>query len=127
MTKINIQADCNNAPKKEFLKDFNIAFASADTDFLLNHVDENIQWTIYGDKKIEGKKHFEKAILEMKNYVADEMNIFTIITHGVEAAVNGSMKIKDSIYNFCDIYQFKSLGVKPLQKCILMLSKKIRP
>ncbi|MBP0904246.1 nuclear transport factor 2 family protein [Mariniflexile gromovii] len=116
MTKINIQADCNNAPKKEFLKNFNIAFATADTDFLLNHVDEDIQWTIYGDKKIEGKAHFEKAVLEMKNYVADEMGIFTIITHGAEAAVNGSMKMKDKSYAFCDIYQFKSAGSKIITK-----------
>ena len=112
MIKINIQPDCNNAPKKQFLKEFNIAFATGDLDFLLKHIDENIQWTIYGDKKIKGKEHFEKAILEMKEYVADALTISTIITHGAEAAVNGSIKIKDKMYAFCDVYQFKSAGSK---------------
>ena len=116
MTKINIQTDCNNSPKKQFLKEFNIAFARGHIDFLLKHVDETIQWNIYGDKQIEGKDRFEKAIMEMKDYIVDKMDVFTIITHGAEAAVNGQIKTNGKIHAFCDIYQFKSAGSKIITK-----------
>ena len=106
MTKITVTPDCGNAPRKAFLKDFNIAFATGDADFIINHVHEDIVWTIYGDKHIEGKEAFVKEINIMKDYTADEVVIHSIITHGREAALNGEMIMGDKTYAFCDVYRF---------------------
>ncbi|MBU2916240.1 nuclear transport factor 2 family protein [Reichenbachiella agariperforans] len=110
MTKITVTPDCGNAPKKGFLKDFNIAFAKGDVDFIIEHVSDDIRWEIYGDQSIQGKEQFSKAINAMKNYVADEVIIHTIITHGKEASLQGEMKMTDKTYAFCDVYRFASAG-----------------
>ncbi len=108
MTKITVTPDCGNAPRKQFLKDFNIAFATGDADFIIRHVSEDIRWNIYGDKRIESKGDFAKEIDAMKEYTADEVVIHSIITHGREAALNGEMKMGDKTYAFCDVYHFTS-------------------
>lgn len=106
MTKISVIPDCGNAPRKEFLKDFNIAFATGKADFIVDHASNEIEWNIYGDKHISGKEAFITEINIMKAYTADELTIHSIITHGREAALNGEMKMGDKIYAFCDVYRF---------------------
>ena len=106
MTKITVQPDCGNAPRKEFLKNFNVAFATGDTDFIVEHVSDDILWTIHGDKHTHGKKAFTREVNIMKEYTADGLIIYTIITHGREAALNGEMKMGDTTYTFCDVYRF---------------------
>jgi hypothetical protein len=108
MTKITVEPDCGNAPRKEFLRDFNIAFATGDVDFIIQHVSNDIEWKIYGDKHINGKEAFIKEVNIMKEYTADEVIIHSIITHGREAALNGEMKMGGKTYAFCDVYRFTS-------------------
>jgi hypothetical protein len=109
--KIDINADCRNAPKKEFLRDFNIAFARADTDFILKSISDDIVWDIFGDKKIEGKDAFTAAVNDMSAYNPEELTIHNIITHGREAAVNGEFQMAgNKRYAFCDVYEFVSAG-----------------
>ena len=116
MAKINIQADCGNSPRKEFLKDLNIAFAKGDADFIIEHASEDIEWTIYGDKYIVGKEAFVREVNAMKQYTADEMTLHHIITHGREAAANGEMKMGDNTYAFCDVYTFTNTTSSVLRK-----------
>jgi len=106
MTKITVSPDCGNAPRKKFLKDFNIAFATGDADFIIAHVSEEIEWIMIGDKHISGKEAFAKEIDMMKDHVAEEVVIHSIITHGREAAVNGEIKMGGKTYAFCDVYRF---------------------
>ncbi|MEO1253313.1 MAG: nuclear transport factor 2 family protein, partial [Bacteroidota bacterium] len=106
LTKITVTPDCGNAPRKEFLKNLNIAFATGDADFIIEHVSEDIKWNIYGDKHINGKEDFTKEMNIMKDYTADEVVIHSIITHGREAALNGEMKMGEKTYAFCDVYRF---------------------
>ena len=105
MTKVTIAPDCGNAPRKEFLKNFNVTFATSKADFIIEHVSEDILWIIHGDKHITGKEAFVKEINSMKDYTADELVIHAIITHGREAALNGNMKMGDKTYAFCDVYR----------------------
>lgn len=106
MTKFNIDIDCSNSPKKEFIKAFNIAYAKGDADFIIEHVSDEILWTIHGDKKIEGKKAFSEVIHKMKVHVADELTLHSIITNNDEGSVNGEIKIGNTTYAFCDVYSF---------------------
>lgn len=106
MTKITVAADCGHAPKKAFLRDFNIAFAKGNADFIIKHVSKDIEWIIYGDTTYQGKQSFSEAVHQMKEYVADELVLHSIITHGREAAVNGEMIMGNTVYSFCDVYRF---------------------
>lgn len=124
MTKITVTPDCGNAPRKEFLKEFNVAFATGNAAFIIEHADDDIVWTIYGDKQIEGKEAFTKEINVMKDYIADEVVIHSIITHGREAALNGEMKMGDKTYAFCDVYQFTNTTsdvVKEMKSYVLSM------
>lgn len=116
MTKITIKADCDNSPKKEFLKDFNVAFATGDAEFIINNVSDDIHWWLYGDKELAGKEAFSKEINIMKDYVADEVIIHSIVTHGREAALNGEIKMGGKSYAFCDIYHFISAGSNTIKE-----------
>lgn len=116
MTKITVNANCRNSPKKEFLKDFNIAFATGQADFIIEHVSEDIVWEIYGDKSIQGKNQFSLEINAMKNRVPAELKLDSIITHGREAAVNGEIKMGTETYAFCDVYYFSSASSTIIKK-----------
>ena len=122
MTKITVTPDCGNAPRKEFLKDFNIAFATGKAEFIIDHVSDDIKWNIHGDKHISGKEAFTKEINIMKEYTADEVVIHSIVTHGREAALNGEMKMGDKTYAYCDVYRFtdtKNHKIKQMDSYVL--------
>ena len=105
--KINIQPHCGNAPKKEFIRDFNIAFAGMDLNFLENAVTEDIVWEMVGGKTITGKTAFVETLKEMLDFKATELTLNQIITHGAEGAGSGSMKFEDgTTVHFADMYRF---------------------
>jgi len=109
MLKIKVKADCGNSPKREFLKDFNIAFAKGDAQFIIAQVTDDIVWEMIGEQAIEGKGNFSKAINEMKEKEVAEITLEKVITHGKEGAVNGIMKMRDGKqYAFSDFYEFKN-------------------
>ena len=54
--------DCGNAPKKYFLKEFNIAFAKNDMVFIIDNITDNFQWNIIGKKLIKGKENFVEIL-----------------------------------------------------------------
>lgn len=106
MTKIDVIVNTKNSPRKEFILEFNVAFAKGDAEFLIDHVSDNIVWTIYGDKKIVGKEDFSMEIHEMKQHVADKLTMKKIITHGREASSSGIIEMGGKSYAMCDVYDF---------------------
>ncbi len=114
MTKITVGADCGNAPKKEFLKEINSAFAKGNSNFLVDCVTDKIVWNIIGNKKIEGKDNFAKELEKRKSKKVSELVLERILTHGKEGAVAGIMKMENGkTYAFSDIYEFSGAkGVK---------------
>lgn len=114
MIKITVDADCGNAPKKEFLKELNIAFAKGNSNFLAECVTDHIIWNIVGDKKIEGKEKFIEELEKMKSKKASELILDRILTHGKEGAVSGIIRMQNGEnYAFSDFYEFSGAkGVK---------------
>ncbi|MFN8164801.1 MAG: nuclear transport factor 2 family protein [Bacteroidia bacterium] len=111
MSKITIQADCGNAPRKIFLKEFYSSLFIGDTALLDDYFPENICWQIAGQDAVTGKKEVLKAFSKHKLIKAKELTIETIITHGREAAVSGHFKGKDNLKHlFCDVFRFKGAG-----------------
>jgi hypothetical protein len=43
MAKITVKAGYGNAPRKLFLKDFNIAFAKGDIDFMTTNLADDVE------------------------------------------------------------------------------------
>ena len=109
MTKITVKSDCGNAPKKELLKQLNIAFAKANSDFLAGIVSDDIEWNIMGDQKISGKEQFTKKLETLKSEKVSELILDRILTHGKEGAANGIIKMQNGKeYAFSDFYEFTS-------------------
>src|SRR5690625_2040195 len=106
--KLVISEDCGNSPKKNQLKEFNIALMKQDWPFILEQIANNIVWHIVGEKKLEGKDAFINAV-KKENMPAIQLEINEIITHGNVASVNGSVKLKNNKHiAFCHVYKFGS-------------------
>jgi len=115
--KLITPEDCGNAPKKEFLRDFNIAFAKNDSEEILKRVTDDITWEIVGDKIVHGKEQFAQVLDSMQGSKATELIIKTIITHGDEGSINGVMVFSsESSIAFCDVCTFSSHGKDALIK-----------
>lgn len=95
---------------QEFLEEINKAFARSDSEFILQHVTDDIKWTVQGDFSIQGKENFAGELKKMESPDPFDLKINNIITHGRSAAVDGIMKSPDGkTYAFCDVYQFRGL------------------
>lgn len=109
--KVNCKEDCGNAPLKEKLRDFNIAFGKGDTPAIVSQLTDNIEWEMVGDKLITGKEAVAAELEKMKAYTATELTIDHIITHGRAASCNGSFVMENGEkYAFCDVYEFDKSG-----------------
>jgi len=107
MTKIIVETSCDNSPKKEFLKQINVAFATGNVQFLKESIIDNIVWNIIGDGKLEGKKSFIKKLDELQKGTISELVLDQILTHGRSGAVNGIIKMKDgNKFSFSNFYEF---------------------
>ena len=108
MTKIVSKPNCGNSPKMEFLKEFNIAFAKGNVEFITGNVTDEIVWNIIGNKKIEGKAKFTEELEKMKSEKVSELIIDQILSHGKEGAASGTIKMQNGKeYAFSDCYKFK--------------------
>ena len=109
MTEITSSPNCGNSPKREFLKQINIAFAKGNSDFLIDSVTDEIMWNIIGDRKIVGKIKFAAELERMRDEITSKLIIDQILTHGKGGAVNGIMKMqKGKRYAFSDVYEFSN-------------------
>jgi ketosteroid isomerase-like protein len=94
-----------------FLEKFNEAFAKADINYIIEQVSDDIVWDMVGDFLIKGKEAFNHSLKEMEGVETLDMQIQNTIIEGRNAAVNGSMKVKESSgtireFGFCDVYEF---------------------
>jgi hypothetical protein len=107
--KIICAEDCGNAPKKELLKEFNIAFAKNDISFIIENITDHVSWNIAGEPLIQGKDNFAETLKQMKKSKAIELHISNIITHGTTGAANGILIYENKKnYAFCHVYIFSS-------------------
>lgn len=60
--KLVSPADCENAPKKKFLKEFIMAFATNDFLFVSEYTSEDIYWNIVNDISIQGHVEVKKIL-----------------------------------------------------------------
>ncbi len=125
MTKIISNSNCGNSPKKEFLKQFNIAFAQGNVEFLIESVTDEIVWNVVGDRIIEGHTNFIKELEKMKSVKASELIIDQILSHGKGGATNVIMKMQNGKqYAFSDFYIFsgaKGTKIKTITSYVIQI------
>jgi hypothetical protein len=108
MTKIVCRDDCDNAPRKGLLRDFNAAFANNDVEAILDYLAADIEWRVIGNRTFQGKEAVEGGLREMAgDEPAVELRIDHILTHGKEAALDGVLTFESGRQiAFCDVYVF---------------------
>ncbi|MCC2606778.1 nuclear transport factor 2 family protein [Planctobacterium marinum] len=118
MTKIVSTPNCGNSPKMALLTQFNIAFAKADIEFLTEHVTDDIEWNIMGDRHLVGKSQFIEQLEKLKCENVAELTLCQVLSHGKEGAANGILKMPDGQqYSFADFYRFhgaKNVKIKAI-------------
>ncbi len=107
MLELNYPKDCNNAPRKAVLRDFNVAFANSDIDLILKFVHDDVVWRMVGDSEHRGKQEMRVALEGMKGAPAVALDLEKVITHGRTASANGTLTFSDGKkVAFCDVYEF---------------------
>ncbi|MFW5684458.1 MAG: nuclear transport factor 2 family protein [Spirochaetota bacterium] len=105
--KESVPDDCGNSPRKKFLVEFNRAFAQADVEFVLDHVSDDVVWSMVGSKELDGKAAMRDELASMMAAEASSMVLHSVITHGRDAAANGEFHYPDGEkIAFCDVYAF---------------------
>ncbi|GIN90076.1 hypothetical protein J22TS1_11270 [Siminovitchia terrae] len=118
--KIICPEDCGNAPKKQLLKELNIAFVNNDLVFMIDNITDDFQWNIIGKELIQGKENFIETLKQMQNSKVTELHISKIITHGYDGSINGTLILENKkIYSFCNVYKFtSSRNNSKIKECI---------
>ena len=125
--KLNIATSCENAPKKELIKNLTVFFASYDIPQVMQYLADDVIWTLVGDKPIRGRAQFAAALMEMAHNKASELTIHSIVTHGKEAAINGEMVMSDgSVFGFADFYKFSSAKGSQVKSITSYVVQKIK-
>ena len=117
MLKVSIPTRCENSPKKKLIVDFNRYFGEGDIQALSHFLDEKVIWQLIGKQTVKGKENVIQLMDEMKGVEVNELILESVITHGKEAATNGTMIMANGDqYAFADIYEFTSATGNLLQK-----------
>lgn len=105
-----------NSPKKQFLQELTVLFASYQIDKVKAWFADDITWTLVGDSPIQGKEAFAAALAAMSHNKATRLTIHSMLTHGREAAVHGEMLMEDGKrFGFADFYTFTSAGASRIK------------
>ncbi len=127
MVNTTVHTSCKNSPKREFLKEWTIAFAEGNSSFVLDGISDGVTWNIVGDKRIEGKEAFGQALEEMGANEVAELALHKIVTHGKEGAVNGTMVMENGKrYAFCDVYEFtnaRGTTIKSIESYVIEIAE----
>lgn len=96
--------------KHTLLQHLNEAYASGDTGFIGQAVTDDIRWILAGSHAVNGKAAFVKEMASMAEGGHQEIIVSKIITHGLDACVEGIVKMKTPAgvdeFAFCDVYKF---------------------
>ncbi len=108
ISTINVKPNCGNSPKMRFLTDFYTASIEGNFTFLSENITDDIRLEIVGQETILGKDKFLEIFVQKRFANIIELSLDSIITHGIEASVAGSVLLKSGDrFQFCDLYRFQ--------------------
>ena len=117
--------------KENFLRDVNKAYAEGDEKFFMDHITNDICWTIVGEKDISGKNEFKEVLDQMKEMPALDIEVEKIIVNETHGIVEGVVTSRNRLgqkkhYSFCDIYKFaegKELRISAITSYVIDISR----
>ena len=113
---VQINEDCSHSPKKEFIKDLNVAFAEGDINFIKQHVSEDIEWNFVGSWVKSGKEVFEE-LERVKDSRVERLYLDCIIVYENRASCNGIIFMQNgNDYHFCDVFELNMADDKMVKK-----------
>lgn len=122
--KISIPKGCDNAPKKDFLVNINLAYARRDLGALNEAFTDKFNWNWVETQKTVSKTNLNASIF--LEYPVIEISLEKVLTHGREGAVMGKMTCENgTTFAFSDFYEFsgaKGDKVKSITRFIVPLN-----
>ncbi|WP_019241044.1 MULTISPECIES: nuclear transport factor 2 family protein [Bacillus] len=113
--------------KGKMIENFVESFTSGNMNVLKEYLTDDIQWNLVGQTTIQGVDAFVKYLQDQHKPHIKETNITNTITHGITAAIDGTILVSDSSGNghsisFCHIIRlnkFKDGKIKQLKTYII--------
>lgn len=106
MVNIIIDKTSDDAPTSKYVKDFNIAFAKAEVQNVLDMLTEDIIWEFVGDRTHRGKAAAQAVIADMDLIPAKKLKLDNVIAQDNRCVANGVIEYQRSKVGFCDVYTF---------------------
>lgn len=127
-------ADKKIKQKEDFLREINRAYAEGNEEFFMDHITDDICWTIVGEKDIGGKAEFKEVLDQMKEMPALEIeveNLHVTNSHGiVEGVVISRNRLgQKKHFGFCDVYQFEEgekLRISSINSYVIDISRHLQ-
>ena len=96
---------------KKIVEEINKSFSEGDTDGFLSHCAEDITWTMYGDRTVQGKSAIKEWMRSMEGMEPPHFTVDYLLADGDAVMASGDMAMKDkegktAPYAYCDIYRF---------------------
>lgn len=107
--KITYDGDYGNSPRVQYIYSFNVAFAKAEIETILDMLSEDAIWNMVGYKKIKGRNKIKEELVQMKLDAVENLVIENLLSHGKLGAVNGQMLYANGkVIAFSDVYEFSN-------------------
>jgi len=122
-----------SARNKEIVRKVNAVFAEGKFEGFLSFCDEDVEWTIVGDKVVKGREAIRQLMQSMAEESAEPPRFFDVdVVIGEDDFVvsHGDMTMKDKHgrtvpYSYCDIYRFRGEKIAELRSFIAKTEAKL--
>lgn len=122
MVDIDVKVDCGNAPNKEMLKQIMVEGVQGNIDFVIDHLDAEVTVDQVGRSQMQGKAQVKQALGKIDHASFQRLTLHNIVTHGRDAALNGTITTKDGTqYNFSFFVTLKLGKAKSITDIIVYI------
>lgn len=98
---------------RTFIDKINQALAKGDTEYVIDHVTDDIRVKLVGSQVIEGKAAGKKLLQEVYGHGNTKRTVTTVVTQDNIAVVEGETAMTDQTgttktFAFCDLYRLNN-------------------
>ena len=109
MLNISIAEECTDAPKKRYVRDFNMDCVMGRIADATDKLSDDIHWNVIGVQSITSKGEIAASLRSMNRNDIVAFSIKNAVLQGTRVVANGTIHLKNgSEVHFCDIYVFEN-------------------
>lgn len=101
--KINLPADCGNAPRMIIVGEFVVNWAKGDTDAVAEWLCDDASWSLVGEGTHIGPDSSREAGPRIG---AERLEVLSIVTHGRLASCDGYLEAGTTRIAFSHVFRF---------------------